>query len=105
MDRSPSLTSQTALARASKVAQSYLSRVLRGESAATVDTIEAIAKAFTCAPWELLVDSEAIRRVAIERVLAGPAVPDERVAQALGEPPGAFDRRTPKKSAMRLRKR
>lgn len=84
MDRNPDLSSQTALAGKSGVAQSYISRILRSKSGATIDQIWKIAKAFGCQPFELLVDSEEIRRVAIERVLAGPG-PDARIEQ-LGTP-------------------
>ena len=88
MDGSLSLSSQAALARKSGVAQSYLSRVLRAKSAATIDQIERIAQAFGCQPFELLVDSEMIRRVAIERVLNAPPAPEERVDRAKGPVPG-----------------
>lgn len=86
MDRHPIINTQAALESKSGVAQSYLSRILRGESAATVDRLEKIAGAFGCEPWELLVESEKIRRLAIERILQGPAVPDEEVEKALGLP-------------------
>ncbi len=84
IDGHKTITSQNDLAKRSGVAQSYLSRVMRKESAITVDRLAKIAKAFGCETWELLVDSEKIRRMAIERVLSGPAVPDDRVEQALG---------------------
>ncbi len=80
MDRNPDLSAQTALAGKSGVAQSYISRILRSKSGATIDQIWRIAKAFGCQPFELLVDSEETRREAIERMLRppGPEQPRER---------------------------
>lgn len=48
------LNSQPKLASATGLGQSTIGRVLRGEVAATLDSIEAIAKAFGISPAELL---------------------------------------------------
>ena len=46
MEKTPALDTQVKLAKRSGIAQSSVGRILRGEVAATLDNIEAIAKAF-----------------------------------------------------------
>ena len=87
MDASIDLSTQATLSERAKVAQSHVSRILRGESAATVDMLEALAAALRCQPWELLADSEQARREAIERMISGPRAPDEAVNKALPPAP------------------
>lgn len=59
----------TALARKAKISHSHIRRYLKMESAATVDMLDALADALDVEPWELLTDSDAMRREAIERLL------------------------------------
>lgn len=54
MDASENLKTQPALARAAKVGQSHISRILRGEANPTVSTLESIARAFRRKPIDLL---------------------------------------------------
>jgi len=54
MDASRNLKTQEAVARASKVGQSHISRILRGEANPTVSILEAIARAFKRKPADLL---------------------------------------------------
>ena len=54
MAKSPDLTTQGALHRRSKVAQSTIDRILGRESAATVDTLDQLAGAFGLASWQLI---------------------------------------------------
>jgi len=86
MHRMPGLDTQLGLAAKAKIGQSHLSRILRGESAATIDRVAKIAKALGMQPWELLVDTELTRRAALERMIVGATAPNERVAKALGKP-------------------
>jgi len=54
MDASEHLKTQAALARAARVGQSYVSRILRGEGNPTVSILESIARAFKRKPIDLL---------------------------------------------------
>ncbi len=54
MDASKNLQTQEALARVSKVGQSHISRILRGEANPTVSIIESIARAFKRQVTDLL---------------------------------------------------
>lgn len=58
MDRSADLQSQPRVAARSGIGQSHIGRILRSESAATVDVIEALARAFQVSPGDLLVPPE-----------------------------------------------
>jgi transcriptional regulator with XRE-family HTH domain len=93
---------QKELEAKSGVAQSHISRILRRDAGATIDRVAEIAGALGCQPWELLANTEATRRAALERMITGPAVSDERVEDALPLPPGGA--RIPKTSAARRRK-
>lgn len=57
MAASETLKTQEALARAAKVGQSHISRILRGEANPTVTILESIARAFKRKPIDLLSDS------------------------------------------------
>lgn len=72
MERNPSCDTQTALAKRAGIGQSHVSRILRGESAATLDLLAAMAEALNIQPWELLADEEATRQAAIEKMLGHP---------------------------------
>jgi len=54
MDSSENLKTQAAVARAARVGQSYVSRILRGEGNPTVSILESIARAFKRKPIDLL---------------------------------------------------
>lgn len=75
------------LAGKAKIAQSHIGRMRREESAATVDMLDALAAALGVQPWELLADEEATRRAAMERMLLGPRVPDDKAADHLPPAP------------------
>lgn len=47
--------SQLGLKAASGVAQATIGRILRAETDATIDTLQALAKVFDLEPWQLLV--------------------------------------------------
>lgn len=87
MEQTPGLNSQPAVGKRAGVAPTHVGRILRQESAATIDMLDAIAGAFGLTAWELLTDSEQTRRLAIERMMFGNHVPDARVEEALPPPP------------------
>jgi len=61
--------SGNALAKRSGVAQTHLAKVLRGEASLSTDKLAEVADGLGLHPWELLVDSEAVRERAIRRAL------------------------------------
>lgn len=65
-----SIGDQPKLAARSGVDQSYISKLLKHKSGASVDALEKLARGCRCQPWELLVDEEAIREEAIRAYLA-----------------------------------
>lgn len=71
MERTPGADTQQALAKRAGVGQSHVSRILRGESAATIDVIAAMCEALNIQPWELLSDEESTRQAAMEKMLGG----------------------------------
>lgn len=87
MDEQPGLDTHMAISKRAGIAQSHFSKVMRGEASATTDLIAALAKAVNREPWELLADSEATRKSALERMILGPRVPDEKVEKHLPVPP------------------
>lgn len=62
---------QSQLAGATGIAHSHITRLMDGSSAYTVDRLADLARALDVEPWELLVDDEATRRSALERILSG----------------------------------
>ena len=54
MEKSPDLSTQGALHRRSKVAQSTIGRILSCETSPTVDTLDQIAGAFGLSSWQLI---------------------------------------------------
>lgn len=79
MDASENLKTQAALARAARVGQSYVSRILRGEANPTVSLLESIARAFRRKPVDLLIAPSA-ENLAAPPVLSPAAqepLPDE----------------------------
>jgi transcriptional regulator with XRE-family HTH domain len=69
--------SANALAKRSGVAQTHLSKVLRGEAELSTGKLAEVAGGLGLHPWELLVDSEAVRERAIRRVLQPDAPQDQ----------------------------
>lgn len=69
--RAAGIATQPELAKKANIAQSHASRILGGKQSIGLDVIAAVAGALKCEPWELLVDSDATRRAAIERMLGG----------------------------------
>ncbi|MFM0432362.1 helix-turn-helix transcriptional regulator [Paraburkholderia aspalathi] len=57
MASDPNLDTQVKVATASKVAQTTVSRILKGETPATADILDAIAKAFRRDPGDLLTNN------------------------------------------------
>ncbi len=55
MESAPHLNSQPKVAARSGLGQTSIGRILRTEAGATVDSLDAIAKAFGIEPWHLLV--------------------------------------------------
>lgn len=58
MDGHPQFTSQHLIANKSKVAQSTVGRIMRAETSATIDNVEAIAKIFGLTAADLLQDPD-----------------------------------------------
>jgi transcriptional regulator with XRE-family HTH domain len=81
MEQTPGIDTQIALARRAGIAQSHLSKILRGEASATTDLLNALANAMGREPWELLADSNETREAAIRKMLVG-ASPDYSKAVA-----------------------
>jgi transcriptional regulator with XRE-family HTH domain len=71
MEAAPGADRQLTLAKRAGVGQSHISRILRQESAATIDVIAALAEALNIQPWELLADSDSTRQAALEKMLGG----------------------------------
>lgn len=61
--------SGNALAKRAGVAQTHLAKVLRGEADVSTGKLAEIAAGLGMHPWELLVDSEAVRERVIRRAL------------------------------------
>lgn len=80
MDASENLKTQAALARAARVGQSYVSRILRGEANPTVSLLESIARAFRRKPIDLLAATDTAYSTAqpISPPVAQEPPPDER---------------------------
>ena len=80
MAASENLKTQPALARAAKVGQSHISRILRGEANPTVSILEAIARAFKRKPSDLLAAPDIICSAAppVESPSVLEPPPDER---------------------------
>lgn len=80
MSASENLKTQPALARASKVGQSHISRILRGEANPTVSILESIARAFRRNPGDLLVapGSDSSTAPSVNSLAAQEPSPDER---------------------------
>lgn len=55
------------------LSQQHVGKLAKGKAAASVDTLEGLAKALHCEPWELLVDDEEAREEAFRRILSRPA--------------------------------
>ncbi len=89
MHRDPSLDTQKKLSDRSRVAQPHISRILRSTSGATIDALAALARAFGCQPWELLVDTELTRQAALRQMIMGATATDARVAEVTPKPPRA----------------
>lgn len=69
MEADESLNSQPKLAVKAGIGKSTVGYVLAGENDATVATIAALARAFGCEPWELLVADEKAREAAWRRLM------------------------------------
>lgn len=69
MAETPSIRRQEMLEEKSGLGQSTVSRVLNCGGAATLDTLEALARAIGCQPWELLVDDDQLREEIVSRFI------------------------------------
>jgi DNA-binding Xre family transcriptional regulator len=69
MEQDPSIRRQEMLEEKSGLGQSTVSRVLNCGGAATLDTLQALARAVGCQPWELLVDDDQVREDIVNRFL------------------------------------
>lgn len=69
MEADANLNSQPKLAAKAGIGKSTVGYVLAGENDATVGTIAALARAFSCEPWELLVEDERAREAAWRRLM------------------------------------
>lgn len=58
MAANESINSQPKLAAKAGIGKSTVFYVLQGENDATIGTVAALARAFGCQPWELLVDPD-----------------------------------------------
>lgn len=72
MDSSPAIDTQQKVAAKAGLSQQHVSRILKCETSAGVDVLQRLAKAVRCAPWELLVDDDATRKEALERMILRP---------------------------------
>ena len=62
---------QEQIEASSGIGQSSVSRILKGQTAVNLDTIEALARGLGIQAWELLVDDEETREAALRRILGG----------------------------------
>lgn len=56
MDADPTLGSQPKVARAARIAQRSVGRILAAEQSPTLDTVYKLAQAFDLEPWQLLIE-------------------------------------------------
>lgn len=108
MEQTPGAETQQTLAKKAGIGQSHISRILNGAQSVGLDIVAAVSTALGCQPWELLADDEATRRAAMERMLLGPRVTDERAAEKLPPAPKSMiegDRPKTKVPAKLYRKR
>lgn len=87
MRESVDVKTQTALASRAQMSQGFVSEILSGDSIPSLEIVERVAFALRCQPWELLADSEATRKAALERMILGSRVTDERAAEHLPPAP------------------
>jgi transcriptional regulator with XRE-family HTH domain len=69
MQADESMNSQPKLAAKAGIGKSTVGYVLQAENDATLGTIAALARAFGCEPWELLVQDEDNREAAWRRIM------------------------------------
>jgi transcriptional regulator with XRE-family HTH domain len=60
---------QSDLARKSGVSNAHLSEVMHGQSSITIDLVADIAEALGVEPWELLLESEFAKRIALAKMV------------------------------------
>ncbi len=69
MESDPALNSQPKLAAKAGLGKSTIGYVLSGANDATIATIAALARAFGCEPWELVIDDDNAREAAYRRIM------------------------------------
>jgi transcriptional regulator with XRE-family HTH domain len=69
MEADQALNSHPKLAAKAGIGKSTIGYVLSGSNDATISTVAALARAFGCQPWELLVHDEAAREAAYRRIM------------------------------------
>jgi transcriptional regulator with XRE-family HTH domain len=90
---------QQRLAERTGLSTSTVSEIRRGIASPGLDTLERFAQVLGVEVWEMLVDSEETRRLAIERAISRPPMNDEYL------PPKVEDLRPRKEAAHKRRKK
>lgn len=72
MEADPSLDSQPKLGARAGISKSTVGYILRAENDCSIDKIAALARAFGCDPWELMVVDEESRLEAWRRIMTLP---------------------------------
>lgn len=70
MNADEALNSQPKLAGKAGISKSTVGYVLGAENDATIGTVAALARAFGCEPWELLVADDQTRETAWRRIMS-----------------------------------
>lgn len=78
----PEIGTQEKPAKKSGVAQSHISRLLRGQNV-TLDVLEKVAHALRMAPYELLVNTDEARLALLGRIFGKDAPTDAQTERAL----------------------
>lgn len=78
---------QQQVAAAAGMSNGFLSEILSGESAPGLGIIGRVAKALRVEPWEMLADGDATRQAALQKLLWGERVSNEKAAEHLPPAP------------------
>lgn len=86
MEVRPEISTQQKLASRAGVAQSHISRLLKGENV-TLDVLEKVARALKVEPFELIIDNDRARLSLLARIFGKDAPTDLETERILKLPP------------------
>jgi DNA-binding Xre family transcriptional regulator len=82
MEVRPEISTQQKLAQRAGVAQSHISRLLKGENV-TLDVLEKVARALKVEPFELIIDNDRARLSLLARIFGKDAPSDAETERLL----------------------